>query len=107
MQSHAYAAKLKELAEFLLSKPEFETQGSPLFYSYQWTKEGFVAAVKALGEGTKEFSDTEIKFNPTGGPKDITMQVHAPRDKVCTLVKAAVWDCEPLLSVDELAEVGQ
>ena len=107
MKSYAYAAKLQELATFLLSKPEFEAEGSPFFYSHQWTKEGFVAAVKALGEGTKEFSDTEIKFKPTGGPKGVTMQVHAPRDKVCTLVKAAVWDCEPLLSAAELEEVGK
>ena len=105
MQSHAYAAKLKELAEFLLSKPEFETGGQPYFFSNQYTKEGFVSAVKALGAGTKEFTDTEIKFRPTDMP--VGGYVQAPRDKVCTLVKAAVWDCEPLLSVDELAEVGQ
>jgi len=107
MKSYAYAAKLQELATFLLSKPEFEAEGIPFFYSHQWTKEGFVAAVKALGEGTKEFSGTEIKFTPTGGPEGVTVQVYAPRNKVCTLIKAAVWDCEPLLSAAELEEVGK
>jgi hypothetical protein len=107
MKSYAYAAKLQELATFLLSKPEFEAEGSPFFYSRQWTKEGFVAAVKALGEGTKEFSWTEIIFKPTGGPKGVNIQVYAPRDKVCTLIKDVVWDYEPLLSAAELEEEGK
>ena len=105
MQSHAYAAKLKELAEFLLSKPEFETGSQPYFFSNHYNKEGFVSAVKALGAGTKEFTGTEIRFRPTESP--VSGWVSAPRDKVCTLVKAAVWDCEPLLSASELEEAGK
>ena len=105
MQSHTYAAKLKDLAEFLLSKPEFKVGTRPYFFSYQYTKEDFILAVRSLGAGTKEFTDTQIKFKPTDMP--VGGYVEAPRDKVCTLVKAAVWDCEPLLSASELEEAGK
>ena len=102
MTSHEYAKKMQELAEFLLARPEFEAEGRPFVYLYYYQKEPFLAAIRAIGAGEKEWTDTEIRFKPKGIPEDTAMQIYAPRDKLCKLVRAAEYDCEPLLSPGEV-----
>lgn len=102
MNSHLYAERLKDLAEFLLSKPEFETNTKVYMLMYQSDKEKLVQAVKAIGAGTKTFTDNEFKFAANTLPEGIELRISAPRNLVCKLVAAAKYDCEPLLSPDEV-----
>ena len=105
MNSHEYANKLKELAEFLLSRPEFETSTDrgPSIYQYFWSKEPFLAAVKALGAGTKEYDSTDLNYSPAAFPY---MKVSISRTKVCRKVQEEKWECEPLLSQEEEMQIG-
>lgn len=106
MTSHEYAGKLKELADFLLSKPDFETKQSDKFayiQFYYWTdKAEFLSAVKALGSGTKEWKEEEIIFSPLGTDM---LRLQISRSAVCRLVQEAKYECEPLLSDDEVASL--
>lgn len=106
MTSHEYANRVKEIADFLLSRPEFDTGGSPHFFLSFYDKDKFLLAVKALGTGTKEFTTgswPEVVFKPTGAEE---IKVSVPRDKVCRKVQDAVWECEPLLSTGEIEQIG-
>jgi len=105
MKSHDYAQRLKEIGEFLLTRPEFETNTAPMLFFHMYKKEHLLAAVRSLGSGTKELTNgsyAEIKFKPTAAPEII---VSAARDTVCVKVQEAKWECEPLLSQAEEAEL--
>ena len=104
MKSHEYAEGMKQVAEFLLSRPEFETQMDPWVYlGHYYSKEKFLDAVRALGSGHKEYQNDELKFeNKEHGAK---IQVSIRRSEVCRLVKAAEYECIPLLSIEEEASL--
>lgn len=106
MKSHEYGQRLVELGQFLQSRPEFDTPGKlSLYLSYWSDKDGFLAAVRALGSGTKEVEKgtlSEVRFIPTAAAE---IQVSVSRDKVCTKVQEERWECEPLLSTAEEAEL--
>src|SRR5271166_2244220 len=104
--SHGYAKALIEAANYLLSKPEFATEtGGPYVYlGIFWEKEKFLKAAKALGTFTKEYASGNLKIKnelPLGA--QIYMEV--PRDKVCRLVQEAKYECDPLFSPEEEAEL--
>lgn len=103
MNSHEYANGLAEIAEFLLSKPAFDTRHStPKPYLYFWTeKEKFLEAVRALGAGTKEYKTDELFFH---AGDFVTLVVQ--RSAVCRKVQEEKWECEPLLSDSELQSIG-
>lgn len=105
MNSHEYAKKVKEAADYLLSRPEFETAGDAWLYlgSFWGDKEGFLGAVRGIGAGKKDYSGSDLKYTVTKGAR---MYFEVNRDSVCTLVTPAVYECEPLLSPEEEAEVG-
>ena len=107
MTSHEYAVKLKELAELLLSKPEFSTPYSErTAYTclYYWSdKANFLEAVKALGSGKKEWGKTDLTYVPA---YTNMLQIKVMRNAVCRLVREAEYDCEPLLSQAEEEQVG-
>lgn len=106
---------IRELLDFVESRPEIELSGSfTTFYLYPslWSDEGKVAfwhTIKALGSFEKDFMDTKLKIIKRFGNARICMEVS--RDKVCTkrtvrkMVDVEEWDCGPLLSEAELAEV--
>jgi len=104
MKSHEYAEGMKQAAEFLLSRPEFETQLDPWMYlGYYYSKEKFLDTVKALGSGHKEYQNDDLKFeNREHGAK---IQASIRRSEVCRLVKAAEYECVPLLSIEEEASL--
>lgn len=107
MNSHEYANKLKELADFLLAKPEFETDGEPRVFFWYWSdKQGFLGAVKALGSGEKKWSTDDLTFYPAGVPDGIHFELQIRRVAICRLVREAEYECEPLLSQAEEAEIG-
>lgn len=110
MTSHEYARRLQEVSQTLLSRPDFDTKSNgPHFFLSYWEKEEFLAAVKALGTGTKEFttgSYPEVVFKPKDMPE---VHVSIARDKVCRIVTPAIpaeYDCEPFLSPEEEASIG-
>jgi hypothetical protein len=107
MNSHEYANKLKELADFLLAKPEFETDAGPRISLYYWSqKEAFLGAVKALGKGRKEWTARDLDFRPDGLPDGVKLLLNIQRESVCRKVQEEKWECEPLLSQAEEAEIG-
>jgi hypothetical protein len=109
MTSHEYAKKLRIAADFFLSKPEFKLRNSPLLFASYWAdKDGFLAAVKALGKGEKKYEGESLKFIVTVAP-DLTFDVEVSRSAVCRLVKPAQpaeYECEPLLSQEEESSLG-
>jgi len=104
--SRDHAKCLRELADWLDSRPEFEV---PYFDRLAWLgfayyeKDQFLAAVKALGTGKKEFGHNEIKF--VVETPFARVSVSAPRDKVCRLIRPAEYECDPFFSEKELAEI--
>ena len=108
MNSHEFAKRLHEIADFLLSRPEFKTAGTPFIFQSYYDKDEFLAAVKAVGSGKKSeenyTSHPDICFEPTGAP-EITLRI--AKNKLCVLVQPAVYDCVPFLSQAEEASLGE
>lgn len=104
--SHDFATELELMAQWLRSRPAFSWPRTVSNYTpiHTWDKEEFVACVKGLGTGTKEFTDSEVKFTVTVGQSKIVVMV--PRNKVCRLVRPAEYDCEPFLSQSEEESLG-
>jgi hypothetical protein len=103
MKSHEYAQRLRELGEFLLTKPEFETESDLMIFEYFYTKDKFLAAARAIGSGSKEYTESDFRFKPAGF-NELTLYIS--RDKVCRKVQEEKWECEPILSPEEEATVG-
>ncbi len=102
MKSHEYAEKLIDAAVALLKRPEFEVANDPHFYQGYYDKEKFLAAARALGSGKKEFTSdlySELRFKPDAVAG---MALTIPRDKVCRKVRDEEWECESMLSPDEV-----
>jgi hypothetical protein len=105
--SHEYARNLQRLAEWLLERPEFEV-GRYVNHSYNFftydEKEPFLAAARAIGQGKKQFTENFVRLElelPFA-----LIRLEAPRNKVCTLISPAVYDCVPFLSPDEEKQIG-
>jgi hypothetical protein len=107
LNSHEYARKLQALADFLLSRPEFDTQTDIIDGSFwYWSdKEKFLAAVRALTPGRKEYGEgTErdaLYFYPSGVPQGTKLRLRVERALFCRKVQEEKWECEPLLSPGE------
>jgi hypothetical protein len=115
MTSRDYAVALREAADALDARPEFELPryvGSNFrienFYYYE-DKDRFLAAMRALGAGTKTQDDNYgspvLRFTIPNGRLSLSVS----RDRVCRLVKPAQpaeYDCQPLLSPEESEQVG-
>ena len=103
MDSHDYANQLLNISTFLKLRPAFPVpnwMGQLQYIHYGFAKKDFLAAVKALGSGTKNFSDSNsVEFMPTDG---MGFSVRVDRDRVCRKVKEAEYECESLLSEGEL-----
>lgn len=108
MDSHQYADRMIALAEWLKSRPVFETGWSEFTERfYFWSnKDNFLAAVKAVGAGTKEFKEDEIIFQPVT-PEGTALRIKATRSTVCRKVQEEKWECDPLLSPDEEKQLQQ
>lgn len=102
MTSHEFARELQRTVDHMLSRPEasFGDQ-APFIYLYFWEKEIFVTAAKAMGPGKKVFQHDDLHFEPNG----TCLTLSIPRAKVCRKVQDAKWECEPILSEQEVAEL--
>lgn len=108
--SHDYARNLQSMAEALLSRPAFVlpwSEAKPIqcmgFYA-DADKQNFLDAVKALGSGKKEFSDSEVQFRAelSGG----LLILSIPRNILCRLIRPAEYECIPFLTPEEEAQLG-
>lgn len=101
---------LRSFADFLESRPDFDTEGcvsvidgykeSPyVVYINFYDRDKFVAAVKAVGNATKKYTDGDYpKLEVTADAFPIKLSIS--RDKVCT--KKVEYICEPLFSEEEV-----
>jgi hypothetical protein len=110
MDSHQYADSMIALAEWLKSKPAFETEQRGMSESFWFygNKEAFLGAVRAVGAGTKEYKKLagswDIIFRPNT-PAGTELRLGANRDVVCKKIQEEKWKCIPLLSEAEEAEL--
>ena len=108
MKSHEYAAELQKTIDHILSKPdlELEEHAGPHLYMYFYTKEKFIAFARAMGGGKKSFSNygsEELHFEPTG----TCLLLSIARSLVCRKIQDVKWECEPLLSSEEIEQLGE
>lgn|SRR5215831_11399992 len=115
MTSHEYAVKLLEVVRLLQTSAEFEMPVYTKTYvenhgidhiRYYADKELFLKAVRAVGSG-KKIAGEDDSF--TFAAADGLLRLSVNRDAVCRLVKPAVpaeYECEPLLSQAEEAEIS-
>lgn len=108
MKSHEYADALDTFSAYLRGKPEFDTGNAKVylwgsFYGKE-AKEQFLTAVKAVGSGKKEFTNEYIYFFPDIDDR-ILLRFEAPRNLLCRKIKEAEYECDPLLSDNELASL--
>lgn len=105
MKSHQFAKRLREMAEILEARTEFEMPSEPHAYQNFYDKDEFVAAARALGAGKKTFTTgafPELQFVPNALPE---MQLYINRDKVCRRIQSETWECEPMLSPTDEKEL--
>jgi len=105
MDSHQYAKQLKETAEHMLARPVFQLEeySNPHVYVSFYEKEKFVAAARSLGSGKKYFSMDDLLYEPNG----TCIVLVIGRDKVCRKIQDVKWECEPLLSTEEVEKLGE
>ena len=108
--SHELARNLRELADKLDAKPDFALpfHSDPYLHIFfpSGQKAEFLAAAKVLG-GVKSPSVYYYALRQSCGTFYLDCSI--PREAVCKLVKPAqdaVYECEPLLSQAEEAEIG-
>ena len=101
MNTRDYAAQLRAHADELDSLPEFETPDyfseNQKTFSYFYGKDEFVAAVRALGAGTKEIKNDKMLFRPA----NVSFALEIERSVVCKMTKPAEWSCEPWLTDEQ------
>jgi hypothetical protein len=105
MKSHEFAAVLKTTAEHILNRPDVEFESSnPYVFAHFYEKAIFVKAAMAMGAGKKEFSNCDdLHFTPTG--TCLTMVI--PRNKLCRKIQDVKWECEPILSTEEVEQLAE
>ena len=117
MTSHALATDLAKMAEHLKQQPDLEIG---TFYltneSYNTTGEQFKTIAKSFPKPLRKrvtSSSTGSSDITLESPKEVTgftLYFRVPQNKVCRVVtpaRPAVYDCEPLLTPEEEAELTQ
>ena len=110
--ARAVADELRKLADNLDQNPELEVQSPNMYFSCSYlgekSKQIFLNVVKNLPRPLqKEYKANEVwvKYSTDA----INVSAYINRNKVCRIVepaKAAVYDCEPLLSETEEALIA-
>jgi hypothetical protein len=98
LSNSEFAATLRATADLYDTHPDLPQLHTTI---YVFNKADLLRALKAIGgRFTKEFGDYQARYNSQAIPG---LTVSIDRDKVCR--KVVTWDCEPLLSDEEQAEV--
>jgi hypothetical protein len=99
--SHDWARSLQKDAEFLLAKPEVEIGNIPKTANWLFSqKEAFLNLVRATKPGRKNTTESYIYFYP----KDSNLEILVGRNLFCKRLNPE-YECEPLLSKEEDAEM--
>jgi len=104
--SRDLADRLRQVADFLDLRDVFKTENGGYLSSYDGkfgisfdSKEHFVAAVKAVGDAEKHYTDGDYpKLEVTADSFPIKLSIS--RDKVCR--KVVKFECDPLFSDAEV-----
>ena len=104
MTTHDWARDMQKTAEFLLSRPEVKVgDKKPInFVAFYGEKEAFVNVVRAMVPGRKSIDEWNVTFTPKGY---INFFIQINRSAVCRKVQDVKYECEPLLSPEEEAEL--
>jgi hypothetical protein len=104
------ANELRKLADALDQEPAADIPTAYVDF-YIWTrdeKNSFLNIARMLPRPVEKiWTDEDLKVQ--WKTKSLCAYAKSPRNVVCTLIepaKAAVYDCEPLLSVEETASLG-
>ncbi len=101
MTSHELATKLQETATYLLAHENVDVS-NPMLRVHWWSdKEPFLRAVRAFVPGKKVIDNYNVTFEPKG----TMLALVVSRDLVCRKVQDVKYECEPLLSPEEDAEM--
>ncbi len=112
MTTRDLAATLRRIASYLSTIPEFDVESCvsimsggtitapcPYVHIPIWDRDKFVAAVKAIGNSKKVYTD-EPYANLEVTADAFPIKLSIARDKVCK--KEVKYTCEPLFSEDEV-----
>lgn len=100
--SHDWARDLQRTAEFLLSRDAVEIGRVPQTKGWFFgDKDVFIALVRATLPGKKKIDQYYVNFTPTGANLELTVN----KDLVCRKVQDVKYECQPLLSAEEDAEM--
>lgn len=109
MKTREYTKHLREIADFLDAREEFEfemgvvadySKSAPITTLSFYDKEKFVAAAKIVGSADKSVGEGDYAtfyLHSKNAPLKLSIQ----RDKVCR--KTVKFECEPLFSSEEVA----
>lgn len=99
--THDWAKDLIRTANFMLSKEAIEIGDIPVTRaSFYYTKDTFLAMVRAMKPGKKTMDTYYVNFLPRGA----NLELYINRDLICKRLNP-VYECEPLLSAAEDAEM--
>jgi hypothetical protein len=103
--SHDWARQMQQTAEYLLSRPEVEIGRTipSTYISFYGDKKKFIDLVRATVPGRKSMDQWNVAFIPSGAPIHISIN----RDAVCRKVQEVKYECEPLLSPEEEAQMEE
>lgn len=94
------ARKLRVLADRLEARPDLQVSVT----RYVWSKEEAQKIIRDIGgKWTKQASGSEMNAWIELTSLDTGLVIHIPRDKVCK--RTVTYQCEPLLSPEEEAEL--
>lgn len=104
--SHEYANALKDLADEILSRPDFQLgwTNNEISLGVSADREEILAFAKNLHPLRKEYTDSEIVLRFGAGA--VVARISGSRKSVCRLVKPAQpaeYECDPLLTPEEEA----
>lgn len=107
-KANEIANELRRIADALDREPETVLH-QPMLSFYNDNKEEFLASARLLPRPLKK-EVTERRYSlETDSRATVWLRSLCDREKVCVLVKAAVpavYECPPLLSEQEEAELG-
>jgi hypothetical protein len=104
-------ANLRKLAHMLETHPEAEIDTAYFSIGF-YDKASFLAVAQDMPRPFEKVYETgsypDLRLSHGGIRRDGIILLTIPRDKACTLVepaKPAVYDCDPILSADEEAQL--
>ena len=103
MTNKQIAASLLELANVYGTAPDDTDVCRPLLTLFAQTKEQVIATIKAIGGKFTKHEGVTTDYMEYRSVKIPNVRISICRDRVCR--KIVTYDCEPLFSHDDEAEI--